>query len=893
MAGGIIGSLMYAVGFKFNSGGLDEADSKVKTLTKGVIGLGAAGGSAMIGLGAAALDAASKFESAMSNVQLTTGQTTDQMAETREISKNLYNQNFGEDWADLGNSISAVAKATGLTGDSLESASREAMLYSNKFDGDVTESIAGVSVAMKNFGVTSTEAFNLLTQGQNNGTNTQGDMLDSINEYSQAFSSMGFTMEDTMGYLTNGLKAGARNTDLLGDAMNEFSILSIEAGGTAEESFKALGLDANKMMQTFSSGGPAARQSFRDIVSMISDIEDPVQQNTIGIGLFGTMFEELGVKAFSALDDVNTGFDKSKGSAANLFNSFTSIGDSMQYFKRHVETGILIPIGQKLLPYLNQFGSWISGHQGEIAAFGEVIGNGLGAAIEKVSGWVQAAIPYLQDFGSQAATVFGSLVTKGRELWTSMEPVVTLLGTTLLNAAVSLWPVLQNIASALSEGASEVMSWEGFTPVVVGLTSAIVILKTAVLADTAAKKINAIWTARSTIATRIMGNSSLVAGFKMIKGWAMSTGSAISSAAVYIAKSAVIVGRWAWMGIQSMIHAARMAAAWVVAMGPIGWIITAVVGLAVLIIANWSKIKAVTVSVFTAVWNWMKNVWNGIMTVVTNVASAIWGAITSAWNSISSTTTAVFTSVWNWLGSVWNSILGTISGAVSAVWNAITGAWNNVVSTTSTLMTQVWNKITNIWNGIVNGIKTAGTNVWNAVTNMWSNVTGFFDGINLWDTGKKIITGFMDGIMSMAESLKEKVKGIVDGIKGFFGFKTTANVSVSTTDATSGVGVDGSHANGLANVPFDGYIGELHKGERVLTAEENKDYNRGYTPDSAPARSVGSSKVNFTAPAINITIQGNADEKTIANIRETVRQEMQDVIDAVSRIMGVEIVGAN
>lgn len=39
------------------------------------------------------------------------------------------------------------------------------------------------------------------------------------------------------------------------------------------------------------------------------------------------------------------------------------------------------------------------------------------------------------------------------------------------------------------------------------------------------------------------------------------------------------------------------------------------------------------------------------------------------------------------------------------------------------------------------------------------------------------------------------------------------------------VKINGSHANGLANVPFNGYVAELHKGERVLTANENKNYN--------------------------------------------------------------------
>ena len=37
-------------------------------------------------------------------------------------------------------------------------------------------------------------------------------------------------------------------------------------------------------------------------------------------------------------------------------------------------------------------------------------------------------------------------------------------------------------------------------------------------------------------------------------------------------------------------------------------------------------------------------------------------------------------------------------------------------------------------------------------------------------------------------------------------------------------GVDGSHANGLPWVPYDGYLAMLHRGERVMTASENRQY---------------------------------------------------------------------
>lgn len=906
MAGGIIGSLMYAVGFKFNSKGINDADKKVGKLTKTVVGLGAAGVAAMTGIGIAGVHAASKFETAMKQVQGATGATVKQMEATREVAKNLYSNNFGEDWNDLGTAISNVQQVTGQTGEELENTTRNAILLRDQFGFEIPESIKSADTMMRQFGITSEESYNLLAQGAQRGLDKSGELVDSANEYANQFKSLGFTADEMFDVFAAGSAEGVFQVDKVGDAVKEFNIRSKDASKTSMDAFTALGLNADAMMQTFAKGGPDAKQAFSDIVSMISDIEDPVARNNIGVALMGSQFEDLEVNVISAMGAATRSFDKTKKTMDELNKiKFEKPGEAFKMFGRQVEVGILIPIGQKLLPYLNAFGQWLSDHKPQIEAVGNAIGDGLGAAINMVSGWIQAAMPYLQQFGTQALQVFGYLIDKGKELWTSIQPVAVMIGETLLNAAVQLWPHIQQIGSSIADAAKAFYDWGGFALMVSGIVAALVTYKTVVGTITVATKIAA-------AATK------------------------------------------AWTAIQKAFSI-------VMAANPIGIIIAALVGLGVgLVVAYkksdkfrafidgmWSGIKTATMAVlnffkitvpqtfmtaFNAVTGFLKTWGVTILVVIGGPIAWIVALVVKYWDEIKAVTFAVFSAIGSWLSSIWSSISSNISGAVSAVWNAITGAWNNVFSITNSLMTKVWNKITAIWAQIVGSIKTAGVNVWTAVSDMWGKVTSFFNGINLFDTGKKIISGLIDGISNMASTLMEKVKSIADGIKDFFGFKTSASVSVSTE--TTGIkAVDGSHANGLPYVPWDGYIGELHKGERVLTAKENQAYSQPeatfpkfdfpiyqmpafelpdfqiaqinipfakqepvaakpdyepHTPESSPARMTTNNHRADFKPIFNIKVSGNADDKTISNLRETIRQEMQDVFESYMRSVGLE-----
>lgn len=72
---------------------------------------------------------------------------------------------------------------------------------------------------------------------------------------------------------------------------------------------------------------------------------------------------------------------------------------------------------------------------------------------------------------------------------------------------------------------------------------------------------------------------------------------------------------------------------------------------------------------------------------------------------------------------------------------------------------------------------------------------------------------------------RDTIQSFVDGMNDMLPAVTAAAAAIAAAAIPGGSGggpqVHGSHSEGLAYVPFDGYIAELHKGERVLTAEEN------------------------------------------------------------------------
>ncbi len=75
-------------------------------------------------------------------------------------------------------------------------------------------------------------------------------------------------------------------------------------------------------------------------------------------------------------------------------------------------------------------------------------------------------------------------------------------------------------------------------------------------------------------------------------------------------------------------------------------------------------------------------------------------------------------------------------------------------------------------------------------------------------------------VVSVFKAVSEAIAEAIDWLT-FWDNTDADNKDVSTSSKKK----NGSHAGGLAYVPFDGYVAELHRGERVLTRNENENYS--------------------------------------------------------------------
>lgn len=197
-------------------------------------------------------------------------------------------------------------------------------------------------------------------------------------------------------------------------------------------------------------------------------------------------------------------------------------------------------------------------------------------------------------------------------------------------------------------------------------------------------------------------------------------------------------------------------------------------------------------SFFQGLWTHIQNVWNGICNVIQtafmligSIIKAAFDIITlpyrfiwenckdivfAAWDGIKFFITSafeyisgIFTTVWTAISTFFSGIWDAISTKVSTVVNGIKSIVSTVFGAISSFVSLIWNGIKTAISTVVDGIKNKVSTVFNTVK---STVSSVFNGIK--STATSVWNGIKNAILTPIEVARDKIKGIVDKIKGFF-----------------------------------------------------------------------------------------------------------------------------
>lgn len=195
-------------------------------------------------------------------------------------------------------------------------------------------------------------------------------------------------------------------------------------------------------------------------------------------------------------------------------------------------------------------------------------------------------------------------------------------------------------------------------------------------------------------------------------------------------------------------------------------------------------------------------------------------AVTSALDALISFVTAFA----SWASAFWQAHGQTIMSIVRPLLEAV----KTIISTALQAITQVFNIFAALfrgdWGELFRGIATLVLTILNGIVSTIGNI--FQSIINLifakyndmYNAGRSIFQGLFDGIAGVWNSIYNWVVEKVNWLSDKLSFWNSSQ---------SKMRANGSHATGLEYVPFDGYRAILHKGERVLTAEQAKEADKG------------------------------------------------------------------
>lgn len=688
--------------------------------------------------------------------------------------------------SDLNEALYQTLSATGDTANAMSYLEVASKLAKGGFT-DVTTAVDGATSVMNAYGLTGEEAFakiaDTMITTQNVGKTTVDELAKSLFQVIPTAASLGVSFEEVSAGLA-AITAQGTPTNVATTQMRQLFVELSKDGGKAAKTFQKM---SGKTFKDFiSSGGSVAEalalmdEAAKKDGKSLSDMFGSVEAGNAALQLTGVG----GEKFADALDAMGN----SAGSTDEAFKKMSeSAGDQFSRVINNLKN-IAIQFGTIILPYVLKLTEGIGNFMKKLLDMDE----GTKKTIVTILGIVAALGPILL-IGGKIVSGIGSVMS----LVSSLSGVLAALGTTI--GAIAL-PVLAVVAAIVALWIAWQTNFGGIREYTAQIFADLKEIFTTVMAF-----IKSAWESDlGGIRTYVM------AVLEFIKLLFQQVMDAISTTIRVILK--IIKGDWqgAWDEIKGFFERTWQR---------IQEYVSLVIDTIKTLISKWLDIiKSVWESVWSGIQQFFENIWNGIK--------------------------VFFSGVLEWIKTTIDNALNTVKSLWENIWNSIKTFFENLWTTIKTLLssylTWVVDTIKNIGSSLYNAAQTAFNFIKTAFETVWNTITGWFStaiqtivstvtgiGTSLYNAGRSIFESLWNGLKSMWDSISNWFSGVIDKISGWLSgiWDSITGAKNAASDAKS-MAADGSHASGLDYVPYNGYIAQLHEGERVLTAEEARGQDK-------------------------------------------------------------------
>ena len=606
---------------------------------------------------------ATELDDAMAKFQAKTGASSNEMNKFKNIARDVWSNNFGEDISDVADMMGRVkTQMQGISDADLKNVTEDLLTLRDTFGMDENETLRGAQQLMKQFGISAQEAFDLMATGAQNGLNKSDELGDNISEYSGKFAQAGYSADEYFQLMQNGLDGGAYNLDKVNDAINEVTTRLVD--GTIEGALDSFDTKTQDVFKAWQEGRATQKDVVNAIVEDISKTTNEQEKLNKASIAFGTMGEDFNAGFIESLTtvgnkykDVEGAMDKVKdiangglknalrGLGRAFLDSFTPIGELITPILAGI-VGLITVAIQGIQQGFAKIGDVISSVFGSIDTSGIInIVNQVSKVLKPAFKEVKKAIdemkvalePIAKEILGKIGNAIQNIVNQAQKILSVVGPPILAIIKMVISNIVGLIPVITSILSIVGSVVSGIISFISMVISYIGSAISTILSIIMPIVQIIASIISNIWSLIVTIATNV------------------------------------------WSKISEVVSA----------------IIQFVSGL----------FQSIS-SVFESIWNVIKGVFDN----VGNVAQNVIDIINSSFTGVKDTISNVFDDVWSKVKIVMDKVGNKISNVLQGIknaWSGLTGFVGGVFSGIEGAVSSLVGSVKGMVNGVIGGINGA------------------------------------------------------------------------------------------------------------------------------------------------------------------------------------------